>query len=116
MRKLKEQNDYLDEYTDKINTLKNSNESNKGAEIEAAIYEKHYIKKVEERCLDQFAKAGIKCRKMFESGYDKCYETVTWFAAWLLCWPMKLDFVCNIAEALGGTGRLLQSKLFWYSH
>lgn len=113
MRKLKEQNDYLDEYTDKINTLKNSN---KGAEIEAAIYEKHYIKKVEERCLDQFAKAGIKCRKMFESGYDKCYETVTWFAAWLLCWPMKLDFVCNIAEALGGTGRLLQSKLFWYSH
>lgn len=30
MRKLKEQNDYLDEMTDKINTLKSSNESNKG--------------------------------------------------------------------------------------
>lgn len=30
MRKLKEQNDYLDEITDKIDTLKNSNESNKG--------------------------------------------------------------------------------------
>lgn len=62
--------------------------------------------------MDQFAKAAIKCRKMFESGYDKCYETVTWFAAWLLCWPMKLDFVCNIAEALGGTGRFaIQSKV-----
>lgn len=76
-----------------------------GEAAEAAIYEKQYLKKVETRCMNQFIKASIKCRNMFSSGYDKCYDTVTWIAAWILCWPMKLDFVCNIAEALGGASR-----------
>ncbi|KAL1514090.1 hypothetical protein ABEB36_003409 [Hypothenemus hampei] len=105
MRKIKEENDYLDETVSSINS-----KDNKGEQIEGENYEKHYLKKVEERCMDQFAKATIKCRKMFENGYDKCYETVTWVAAWLLCWPMKLDFVCNIAEALGGASRCDPSK------
>lgn len=41
---------------------------------------------------------------MFRKAYDTCYEKVSWVAAWLLCWPMKLTFVCNIARALGSTG------------
>lgn len=41
-------------------------------------------------------------RDMFSDAYDKCYNTVTVFAAWLLCWPMKLTFVCNLVQALGG--------------
>lgn len=40
---------------------------------------------------------------MFSGAYDKCYNAVTWFAAWLLCWPMKLTFICNILQALGGS-------------
>lgn len=47
---------------------------------------------------------------MFESAYNKCYDTVSWVAAWLLCWPMKLDFVCNIVEAIGGANRCDPSK------
>lgn len=47
---------------------------------------------------------------MFASAYDSCYNTVSWIAAWLLCWPMKLDFVCNIGDALGGAGRCDPSK------
>nr|CAD7397462.1 unnamed protein product [Timema poppensis] len=41
-----------------------------------------------------------KCRTIFASGYDKCYNKVTWLAAWLLCWPMKLTFVCNILQGI----------------
>ena len=41
-------------------------------------------------------------RDMFGDAYDKCYETVTWIIGWLLCWPMKLTFVCNLVQALGG--------------
>ncbi|KAJ8959960.1 hypothetical protein NQ318_009393 [Aromia moschata] len=81
-----------------------------GEQVEAERYEKQYLKKIEMRCESQFTKAANKCRKMFQAAYDKCYDTVTWVAAWLLCWPMKLDFVCNIAEALGGASRCDPSK------
>lgn len=39
---------------------------------------------------------------MFADAYDKCYYKVSAAAAWLLCWPMKLTFICNIVQALGG--------------
>ncbi|XP_044755627.1 protein sneaky [Coccinella septempunctata] len=107
MKKLREENDYLDnlqgdtkrsaEIDDKYLT--------KGEQIEAARYEEKYLEKVELRCNKQFSTAALRCRNMFQSTYDKCYDAVTWAAAWLLCWPMKLDFVCNIAQALGGTNR-----------
>lgn len=62
------------------------------------------------RCQNQFTKAAQKCRDMFASAYNSCYDTVTWMAAWLLCWPMRLDFICNVADALGGVGRCDPSK------
>lgn len=42
------------------------------------------------------------CRDAFRGAYDKCFEVVTWVAGWILCWPMKLTFVCDITMALGG--------------
>ncbi|XP_060528323.1 protein sneaky [Cylas formicarius] len=112
MKKIKEENDYLD---DKIGDTKRSmlideKYETAGEKSEAVRYEKLYMKKIEMRCEDQFTRAAMRCRKMFETGYNKCYDTVTWAAAWLLCWPMKLDFVCNIAEALGGSTRCDPSK------
>lgn len=73
--------------------------------VEAKKIEQNYLKKIEMRCQNQFNKAAEKCRNMFKSAYDKCYDTVTFIAAWLLCWPMKLTFICNIADALGGSSR-----------
>lgn len=112
MRKLKEENDYLDAALEDSKRSKeiDSKYRTKGEEKEAEKYEKQYMKKVEMRCQDQFTKAGKKCRKMFAKAYDGCYDTVTWVAAWLLCWPMKLDFVCNIAQALGGSSRCDPAK------
>lgn len=81
-----------------------------GEKIEAERYEKQYLQKVEMRCESQFTKAAQRCRDMFGRAYNACYDTVTWVAAWLLCWPMKLDFICNIAEAIGGSGRCDPSK------
>ena len=112
MRKLKEENDYVD---DKSGDTRVSEEisgkyKTRGEQVEAARYENNYLKKIELRCEDQFTRAAMRCRGMFQSGYDSCYETVTWVAAWLLCWPMKLDFVCNIAQALGGASRCDPSK------
>lgn len=112
MRKLKEENDYLDAVQGDSSRTKELDDkyASKGEQIEAERFEKMYLKKIEMRCEDQFTKAANNCRKMFQKGYDTCYDTVTWVAAWLLCWPMKLDFVCNIAQALGGTSRCDPSK------
>ncbi|RZC37622.1 DC STAMP domain containing protein, partial [Asbolus verrucosus] len=112
MRKMKEENDYIDK---KLGDTSRSKEiiekyETRGEKEEAARFEKMYLKKIEMRCEDQFTRAAKKCRGMFQKAYDKCYETVTWVAAWLLCWPMKLDFVCNIAEALGGASRCDPAK------
>lgn len=112
MKKLKEENDYIDKQLG--DTPRNKEISDKyqsiGEKTEAERFEKMYLKKIEMRCEDQFSKAAKNCRNMFQKAYDKCYDTVTWVAAWLLCWPMKLDFVCNIAQALGGANRCDPSK------
>ncbi|XP_018335515.1 E3 ubiquitin-protein ligase DCST1 [Agrilus planipennis] len=110
--RLREENDYLDS---KLDDTKRSDElkkkySTKGEQNEAERYQKMYLEKVELRCEYQLSKASNKCRDMFAKAYDTCYDTVTWFAAWLLCWPMKLTFVCNIAQALGGSSRCDPSK------
>ncbi|KAL3275786.1 hypothetical protein HHI36_020531 [Cryptolaemus montrouzieri] len=107
MKKLKEENDYLDNIQgdSKRSSDIDNKYLSKGEQIEAAKYEQTYLQKVELRCNQQFSTAALRCRNMFQSLYDKCYEAVTWAAAWVLCWPMKLDFVCNIAQALGGSSR-----------
>ncbi|KAF5272222.1 hypothetical protein FQA39_LY01304 [Lamprigera yunnana] len=112
MLKLKEENDYVDSLSNDSKRSKEIDEKyeTKGEIAEAEKFEKMYLKKIEMRCEDQFSKADKNCRKMFQTGYDKCYDTVTWIAAWLLCWPMKLTFVCNIIGALGGSNRCDPSK------
>jgi hypothetical protein len=42
---------------------------------------------------------------MFSEAYDKCYNKVSFLAAWLLCWPMKLTFICNVVEGKKSLGR-----------
>ncbi|EFA10523.1 protein sneaky [Tribolium castaneum] len=112
MRRMKEENDYMDAKTG--DTARSKDLGAKydavGEKREAERFEKMYLKKIEMRCEDQFTKAAKNCREMFAKAYDKCYEAVTWVAAWLICWPMKLDFVCNIAQALGGVSRCDPSK------
>lgn len=107
MKKLKEENDYLDNLQGDTKRSADIDHKylTKGEQIEAEKYEEKYLEKVELRCNQQFSTAALRCRNMFQSTYDKCYDAVTWAAAWILCWPMKLDFVCNIAQALGGSSR-----------
>lgn len=63
------------------------------------------------RCEDQLTKAGNKCRNMFATAYGKCYSSISGFAAWFICWPMKLTFVCNIIETIG-----MRFSIYYYSY
>ncbi|XP_012231524.1 protein sneaky [Linepithema humile] len=107
MKRLKEENDYLDELQDDTKRSDEIEEKHEKeiekAKSEADVYEAKYKKKIEARCEEQLSRGTERCRDMFGDAYDKCYDTVSVFAAWLLCWPMKLTFVCNLVQALGGS-------------
>ncbi|XP_011153575.1 E3 ubiquitin-protein ligase DCST1 [Harpegnathos saltator] len=106
MRRLKEENDYLDELQDDTKRSDEIEEKHEKeiakAKSEADVYEAKYKRKIEARCEEQLSRGAERCRDMFADAYDKCYDKVSVFAAWLLCWPMKLTFVCNLVQALGG--------------
>ncbi|XP_003700230.1 protein sneaky [Megachile rotundata] len=107
MRRLKEENDYLDELqgdTKRSQEIEEKHEKQiENAKTDADVFEAKYKKKIEARCEEQLSKGATRCRDMFGDAYNKCYEKVTVFVAWLLCWPMKLTFVCNLVQALGGS-------------
>ncbi|KYM76230.1 DC-STAMP domain-containing protein 1 [Atta colombica] len=107
MRRLKEENDYLDELQDDTRRSDEIEEKHEkeiaNAKSEADVYEAKYKRKIEARCEEQLSHGAERCRDMFADAYNKCYDKVSSFAAWLLCWPMKLNFVCNLVQALGGS-------------
>ncbi|XP_029042861.1 protein sneaky [Osmia bicornis bicornis] len=107
MRRLKEENDYLDELqgdTKRSKEIEDKHEKQiENAKSDADVFEAKYKKKIEARCEEQLSRGSARCRDMFSDAYNKCYEKVTIFVAWLLCWPMKLTFVCNLVQALGGS-------------
>lgn len=132
MRRLKEENDYLDDLQNDTRRSEEIEQKSlrkqSKAKSEGDIYEIKYKAKLEARCEEQLSRGSERCRygilflndyllgefsfskgiktlfrEMFADAFDKCNEKVSWAAAWLLCWPMKLDFVCNIVQALGGS-------------
>ncbi|XP_043254934.1 protein sneaky-like [Colletes gigas] len=107
MMRLKEENDYLDELQGDTKRSKEIEEKHEKkleeAKSEADVYEAKYKKKIEARCEEQLSRGADRCRDMFSTAYNNCYAKVTVFIGWLLCWPMKLTFVCNLAQALGGS-------------
>jgi len=61
-------------------------------------YQEKYINKLHHRCEVQIKRGAEKCRQAFSKAYDKCHDKLPFIVNKLLCWPMKITFVCNIAE------------------
>ncbi|XP_035212440.1 protein sneaky-like [Stegodyphus dumicola] len=57
--------------------------------------EKLYGMKSELRCEGIFTKGVKGCYNSFEYAYDKCHHHLP-VIGYLLCWPMKLTFICDI--------------------
>ncbi|PSN40459.1 hypothetical protein C0J52_24392 [Blattella germanica] len=104
MRKIREDNEYIDQVQNDSSREQEIKEKYKEntTEKEDSRFEKRYLRKMAERCEDILSRSVGKCRKMFQETYEKCTHKVSWMASWILCWPMKLTFVCNIVEAMGG--------------
>ncbi|GBP35587.1 E3 ubiquitin-protein ligase DCST1 [Eumeta japonica] len=107
----KEVNDYIDQAfgdSHRSDGIEDKYKVEKEDE-EKDIYEKQYLKKVEYRCEDQLSRGAAICMEKFASAYDSCKKAMPWYASWLLCWPMRLTFVCNIVQVVGGA-KICNSK------
>ncbi|RWS14000.1 DC-STAMP domain-containing protein 1-like protein [Dinothrombium tinctorium] len=60
-----------------------------------------YGRKLEYRCENIFS-LGVKgCRMMFKNAEQRCYKKLP-VIGYLLCWPMKLTFICKLVVLLAG--------------
>ncbi|XP_055955232.1 E3 ubiquitin-protein ligase DCST1 [Patella vulgata] len=57
------------------------------------------------RCEDVFSQGVIRCRKWFGSAFDKCMKAL-WVLGYAVCWPMKLDFFCELVRFVPGAAGL----------
>lgn len=68
-------------------------------QIDAKIVQQRYVTKIYDRCKQQMDRAVKKCDKSFADAYDRCYDKLPTAVNTLLCWPMKIDSMCNVFES-----------------
>lgn len=73
-------------------------------------YQKQYQKKLEYRCQYQLTQAVAVCIEAFSLAYDTCYAKAPGHTAWLLCWPLKLNYVCNFLQLIQSNDTCDSSK------
>ncbi|CAL8070899.1 unnamed protein product [Orchesella dallaii] len=64
-----------------------------------------YKKKLAYRCEEIFTKGTLACISIFQGKHEECKESVGFALAWILCWPMKMEFICDILSdfSMGST-------------
>ncbi|CAK1584300.1 unnamed protein product [Parnassius mnemosyne] len=64
--------------------------------LKKEIYQNKYLKKVEYRCENQITQGIFKCAEMFDPAYEACCRAAPAYAAETLCYPLTVEFACNI--------------------
>lgn len=54
-----------------------------------------YRAKLEKRCRTELTRAAIRCRQAFKETVDKCMDVIPIIINHLLCWPLRIDFICD---------------------
>ncbi|CAG9795856.1 unnamed protein product [Diatraea saccharalis] len=54
------------------------------------------------RCEKLTERAVAFCANIFTSTYEQCIDEISPVSSWVLCRPMKLTHICNLAEFMGG--------------
>ncbi|KAG5673428.1 hypothetical protein PVAND_003476 [Polypedilum vanderplanki] len=70
----------------------------------ANIYAKNYQHKLKTRCEQQFERGAKNCEKAFQRVYDECFEKAPPIANYIVCAPLKIDFICNAGDFITNVG------------
>lgn len=65
------------------------------------VYQQKYTRKLSERCHKIIQKGINTCRKSFATAYTRCIDNLPSIINYLLCWPMKMEFLCKITQIVG---------------
>ncbi|XP_021181173.3 protein sneaky [Helicoverpa armigera] len=61
-------------------------------------YQSAYEKKLEYRCYYKLTQASAVCIEAFTLAYENCYYTAPPSTSWMLCWPLRLQNICNFMQ------------------
>ncbi|XP_065084574.1 protein sneaky [Ochlerotatus camptorhynchus] len=73
-------------------------------------YRKKYVHKLRKRCETQLERGVGRCKQAFQRVYDKCHEKLPILVNYLLCWPLKIDFMCSASEMFGDHDEICSSE------
>ncbi|XP_059487047.1 protein sneaky [Neocloeon triangulifer] len=85
-----------DEYVEKVMSVHKKYKIDPDVDTDGEIIEKNFMKKVELKCVNAIKNSSLNCKQIFENKYDECVEKVSPLVSWLMCWPMKVDYVCDL--------------------
>lgn len=71
---------------------------NSSTPLESENYQNKYTNKLTKRCNEQIKLGANRCIDAFRNAYDDCYKKLPSLVNYLLCWPMKIDYACNIID------------------
>ncbi|XP_075170440.1 ubiquitin protein ligase sneaky [Haematobia irritans] len=97
----KNQSSYNFETTAKLNTSNTKHRRERQLENATNIttsedVQQKYKDKIRKRCRLQLDVGKARCRKAFANALVKCREKMPYMLKSLLCWPLKIDFICKI--------------------
>ncbi|XP_058457473.1 protein sneaky [Malaya genurostris] len=64
-------------------------------------YHQMYSQKLVKRCKSQLENGVKRCKHEFQKVYDQCNLKLPIVIRTLMCWPLKIDFVCSSSEMFG---------------
>ncbi|CAB3366599.1 Hypothetical predicted protein [Cloeon dipterum] len=74
----------------------------KSSDTDAEAMEKQIKETVEIGCLNSIEKSRRNCREIYDKTYNECMGGVSELVAWLICQPLKVDYLCDLSEFLTG--------------
>lgn len=64
--------------------------------------EKKLLKRIEKECVNTIKSSAQNCKQIFADHFDQCEEKLSNLVSWIMCWPMRVDYVCDLTWLVVG--------------
>jgi DC-STAMP-like protein len=64
--------------------------------------EKKLLKRIEKECVSTIKRSAQNCKQIFADHFEQCEEKLSHWVSWIMCWPMRVDYVCDLTWLVVG--------------